>query len=261
MTMRQRIVTAAMLGALIAGATCAIAASPRKNAPAAPPPPQEITGTVSRIVDGDTLWLKTAADDMAPVVVRIEGIDAPESCQAGGKEATAALAELVLSRSVTVKPVATDDWGRKVGKVYDGTRDIGDRMVRDGHAWSTRFKYDRGPYVAEERMAQALKRGLHGEPGAIQPREFRQRHGACPGVEGGSAAGPAPAAAVALPVAATTARVPAASASRCDGRVYCSQMRSCEEARWFLANCPGTKMDGNHDGVPCEKQWCVTAQR
>jgi hypothetical protein len=43
---------------------------------------------------------------------------------------------------------------------------------------------------------------------------------------------------------------------RCDGRVYCSQMTSCAEATYFLQNCPGTKMDGNNDGVPCEKQWC-----
>jgi Excalibur calcium-binding domain len=43
---------------------------------------------------------------------------------------------------------------------------------------------------------------------------------------------------------------------QCDGRVYCSQMTSCEEAEFFLANCPGVKMDGGGDGVPCEKQWC-----
>ena len=44
----------------------------------------------------------------------------------------------------------------------------------------------------------------------------------------------------------------------CDGRVYCSQMRSCEEAMFFLTNCPGTKMDnyGKGNGIPCERQWC-----
>ena len=42
----------------------------------------------------------------------------------------------------------------------------------------------------------------------------------------------------------------------CDGRIYCSQMTSCEEATWFLKNCPGAKMDGNNDCIPCEKQWC-----
>jgi len=46
------------------------------------------------------------------------------------------------------------------------------------------------------------------------------------------------------------------TAYKCDGRVYCSQMTSCAEATYFLQNCPGTKMDGNNDGIPCEKQWC-----
>ncbi|WP_084312820.1 excalibur calcium-binding domain-containing protein [Desulfobulbus elongatus] len=43
---------------------------------------------------------------------------------------------------------------------------------------------------------------------------------------------------------------------RCDGRTYCSQMTSCDEAKFFLRNCPGVKMDGNDDGIPCERQWC-----
>lgn len=41
----------------------------------------------------------------------------------------------------------------------------------------------------------------------------------------------------------------------CDGRTHCSQMRSCAEAQYFLAHCPGVKMDGNHDGEPCEQQF------
>ena len=67
---------------------------------------------------------------------------------------------------------------------------------------------------------------------------------------------------VATPVPAATlpdlpTRQRAAAASyRCDGRIHCAQMTSCQEATWFLQNCPGTKMDGNHDGVPCETQWC-----
>jgi hypothetical protein len=42
----------------------------------------------------------------------------------------------------------------------------------------------------------------------------------------------------------------------CDGREYCSEMSSCEEATYFSKNCPNTKMDGNNDGIPCERQWC-----
>jgi cold shock CspA family protein len=55
--------------------------------------------------------------------------------------------------------------------------------------------------------------------------------------------------------AAATARF------RCDGRTRCSQMSSCEEATFFLRNCPGTQMDGDGDGIPCEQQWCTSALR
>jgi len=53
-------------------------------------------------------------------------------------------------------------------------------------------------------------------------------------------------------------RAPRATATgfSCDGRQFCSQMRSCDEAKYFLANCPGAQMDGDRNGVPCEKQWC-----
>lgn len=39
----------------------------------------------------------------------------------------------------------------------------------------------------------------------------------------------------------------------CDGRKHCGEMSSCEEANWFLENCPGVKMDGDRDGNPCEE--------
>jgi cold shock CspA family protein len=51
---------------------------------------------------------------------------------------------------------------------------------------------------------------------------------------------------------------PPASTFRCDGRRHCSQMTSCAEAKYFLKNCPDTAMDGNHDGTPCEQQWCTS---
>lgn len=49
---------------------------------------------------------------------------------------------------------------------------------------------------------------------------------------------------------------PGAGIYRCDGRTHCSQMNSCDEATYFLRNCPGTQMDGDGDGVPCERQLC-----
>ena len=238
----------AWMGVVLASLALGVTAAPKKAAP--PAKPVVIEGSVSRVVDGDTLWLKAEGDGEPPVVVRIEGIDAPESCQPGGAEATAALTALALGRKVSVRVVARDEHGRVIGKVLDGQRDLGDRMVRDGQAWSSRYQYDRGPYVSEERMALALKRGLHAAGGAIQPRDFRKQHGPC---EGGASK---PAAAAAAPVAAFVAVAFAAKAARCDGRQYCSQMSSCAEATWFLNNCAGVKMDSDRDGVPCEQQWC-----
>lgn len=63
---------------------------------------------------------------------------------------------------------------------------------------------------------------------------------------------PEPASALSLP-----GKRPLPAGFSCDGRSMCSQMTSCQEATLFLQNCPGMKMDGNGDGVPCEQQWCT----
>lgn len=67
-----------------------------------------------------------------------------------------------------------------------------------------------------------------------------------------------PVVAAPLPASNTLPKVdtPAVISFSCDGRIHCSQMTSCEEATFFSRNCPGTKMDGDYDGVPCEQQFC-----
>ncbi|KQX99397.1 cold-shock protein [Rhodanobacter sp. Root480] len=59
------------------------------------------------------------------------------------------------------------------------------------------------------------------------------------------------------PMLPATRALPASAPSfNCDGRTRCSQMTSCAEATYFLKQCPGTQMDGDGDGEPCESQWC-----
>ena len=41
----------------------------------------------------------------------------------------------------------------------------------------------------------------------------------------------------------------------CDGRTHCSQINSYDEALFFLKHCPDVKMDGDGDGIPCERQF------
>jgi len=52
-------------------------------------------------------------------------------------------------------------------------------MVVNGHAWSYHYRRNLGPYATEETQARASGRGLWSRA-AIEPREFRKRHGACP---------------------------------------------------------------------------------
>jgi cold shock CspA family protein len=42
---------------------------------------------------------------------------------------------------------------------------------------------------------------------------------------------------------------------QCQGKIHCTEMSSYDEALFYLQNCPGTKMDGDGDGVPCEQQF------
>jgi len=59
-------------------------------------------------------------------------------------------------------------------------------------------------------------------------------------------------------IAAPASGQSTSSSFHCDGRTHCSQMTSCAEATFFLKNCPNVQMDGDHDGVPCEQQWCTS---
>ena len=223
---------------------------------AAGPATNALQGTVVRVTDGDSLWLEPSPPG-APVELRLQDIDAPEICQAWGPEAKRALQDLVLNKAVSVRVSGRDTHGRTLGTLYLDALNVNKALVQEGHAWSNRYKYDRGPYVADERMAKALSRGFNGNAGAVMPRDFRRDHGPCQGSDAPQAAAPTPPAAPSMAPKSVALPSPAATvAYRCDGRTRCSQMHSCAEATWFLKHCPGVKMDGNHDGVPCERQWC-----
>ena len=138
-------------------------------------------GVVSKVTDGDSLWLTPAGKP--PIEIRLRDIDAPEACQPWGNEARAALAELVLNKVATLQTSGRDTYGRTVGALMIDDLNVGKFMVENGHAWSTRGRWDQGPLVKQEKMARALSRGLHGTPGAVQPVDFRRSHGKCDAAE------------------------------------------------------------------------------
>lgn len=43
----------------------------------------------------------------------------------------------------------------------------------------------------------------------------------------------------------------------CSGKTTCSEMNSCEEAKFYMLNCPNTDLDPDGDGKPCESSVCA----
>jgi len=145
---------------------------------AAPLHAASFSGTVSHVTDGDTLWVRPAAGG-APVELRLLDLDAPEGCQAFGREAGQALRARVLHQRVRVRTRGTDDYRRQLAKVEHRGEDVGGWMVRQGYAWSMTFRGKAGPYAPLEARARGERRGLWARPGALEPRSFRRRFGPC----------------------------------------------------------------------------------
>ncbi len=141
-----------------------------------------LSGTVTRVSDGDTLWVRpdgVPREHAKPRAVRLRGIDAPESCQAWGAQAKVALESRVLNRHVRLRGHASDDYHRTVVTLDLMGEDIGAWMVAQGHAWNTHFRHGAGAYAAQEQAARRARRGLFADARAIEPRQFRKLHGPC----------------------------------------------------------------------------------
>jgi endonuclease YncB( thermonuclease family) len=139
------------------------------------------SGVVTYVVDGDSIHVRPAGGGK-PIHIRMDGLDAPEICQPGGRMARAALAHRALGRQVVVYGRRHDDYGRLLARVHLKNDDLGKWMVVKGHAWSYRHRKNPGPYAVQQRHAQAAGTGIfsptHAAP-AVYPGTFRKQHGTC----------------------------------------------------------------------------------
>ncbi len=90
---------------------------------------------VARVVDGDTLRVITPENLV--VVVRVEGIQAPEKGRRGYDEAKAAMTSLVLRKWVRLEqsrrqPI--EKWNRVLARVFVGDMDVGKELLARGLA-------------------------------------------------------------------------------------------------------------------------------
>lgn len=140
---------------------------------------QVYSARVSRVFDGDTVWVKPLAGGKYRKL-RLDGIDAPEICQPGGQDSRDALARRLLNQVVEVRVRAQDDHGRGLARLQHQGDDVAAWLVASGQAWSYRWRRSPGPFAAEEKRARELGLGLFRHSSPELPRDFRKRHGPCP---------------------------------------------------------------------------------
>ena len=197
----------------------------------------DFSGKVIAVMDGDTLLVMRGKQ---PVKVRLAEMDAPEKAQPYGTASQKSLAEMVMGKQIRVESRAVDDYGRLVATVYANELNVNHEQVRRGMAWEYSHFHSNREVMALQYEAQQAKRGLWAEEGAVEPSQWRKQH---PGIIRLGA--------VVSPVSAPAATTVIGAA--CGSKKHCSQMSSCEEARYYLAQCGIKTLDGDGDGVPCEE--------
>ena len=133
-------------------------------------PANAVEHRVSRIVDGDTVYLKDGTK------VRLHGIDTPERDQPYGKQATHNLDKLIGGKVFVVEK-DTDRYGRLVGVIYtpEGVN-VNEAMVCNGSAWwySRYAKFDSGLRKCQAEAKEA-ELGLWADDDPMPPWEWRRR--------------------------------------------------------------------------------------
>jgi endonuclease YncB( thermonuclease family) len=191
---------------------------------------EDLSGKVIGITDGDTL---TVLVERKPVKIRLAEIDTPERGQPWATRAKQALSEKVFGKSVRVEVTDTDRYGRSIGHIFLGERDINREMIREGHAWAYR-KYLRDPsLLRDEEHARENQLGLwsHSEV-PIAPWDWRAGRRVDRDAE--------------------AATQPLTTEYDCGAKRYCRDMTSCGEATFYLETCGLSRLDGDGDGIPCE---------
>jgi endonuclease YncB( thermonuclease family) len=196
-----------------------------------------LEGRVVGVHDGDTITLLMAGNRQ--IKVRLAQIDAPETTQAFGQRSQQSLSEMVFNKTITVEKETTDKYGRTVGTLFIEGVDANKEQLKRGMAWVYRhYLHDQSLLTLEE-TARQDKVGLWADANPMAPWDYR--HGGKPKKVSNTL---------------TVPREPYISPDNnavCGDKHYCKEMASCEEAKFYLTQCGLTRLDGDGDGLPCEK--------
>jgi len=148
-----------------------------------------VTGTVTKVSDGDTIHVTTP--ERTKLKVRLYGLDAPETPkinqrtgrinkpgQPYGEESWKVLEGKIMGKQVRLEILDIDRYKRMVGMIYLGDRNINLEMVSEGYA-EAYIEYLKPPYrsdfIEAEREAKSAKRGIWAFHEYERPKDFRKR--------------------------------------------------------------------------------------
>jgi endonuclease YncB( thermonuclease family) len=125
---------------------------------------------VIRVIDGDTIEVR----NFQTFRVRLAGIDCPESTQKYGDSAKIKTSEICLNKTVQLKKIGSDKYGRIIAFVNCGQISVNKTLLALGLAWHYSY-FDHSAELAEiELRAKKEHLGLWRDPHPIEPYKFRQ---------------------------------------------------------------------------------------
>lgn len=199
------------------------------------------------ISDGDTL---TCLFDRSQIKVRLLHIDAPESAQPYGNRAKQALANLVFKQNVILKSNGYDRYQRLLAVVYNANgENINLKLVQQGMAWA--YQLTEPQYEQAQQQAQAARIGLWRDHAPINPADWRkQTH----------STSTLPQQAVKNPQKFTYS----SNGINCQTKLSCNQIEKIGDyqlAERYFRQCGWKELDGNNDGIPCNKLYRKAQQK
>ncbi len=128
---------------------------------------------VSRVIDGNTIEVVTAEDDI--ITVKLKDVDSPELGQKFAEEARSFTKRKLQNREVYVRILGKDRWGNHVATVQlSKSKTLSHELLRQGLAWRDYRCNDESLAIIEEN-ARASKEGLWEEESPTPPWVFRRK--------------------------------------------------------------------------------------
>ncbi|WP_301099756.1 thermonuclease family protein [Otariodibacter sp.] len=195
---------------------------------------QGIQCKVVGVIDGDTL---ICLYQKSEIRVRLLYIDAPEYKQSFSNKAKQVLAKLVLKKEVNVVSTGYDQYHRLLGVIYDEKqRNINLALVEQGMAWA--YYKTKPIYQQAEQQARLARIGLWQDPNPINPADWRKnkRSHSSKNLQKNS-----------------TNRPLTNSNIDCSHQLSCKKIGDYGLAVQYFKQCGWKALDGNNDGIPCNK--------